>query len=189
MRNCIGISVGQSCFDISISQDEKFGHFDFNRAGFKKLNKFLKDYDVSIVLVESVGVDLVDLLVNLILAGYDVVIVNPNQIRELASNIGIAEDSYDATSKRIAKIGSIIKDEVLEKKSNSFLEAKDCAVRIRDLIEMKNTETRYSKSATEPIVVASINTSLEMLTNQIYQFRRMLCNLLELDLSTNDIEG
>jgi transposase len=94
----VGIDVAKDSFDVSLGLGGELCQFGNDAPGHEGLLSRLKDFAVSLIVMEATGGYERALMCTLQAAGYTVAVVNPRQAREFARAMGYLEktDRIDA---------------------------------------------------------------------------------------------
>src|SRR4029079_3651290 len=80
----VGIDVAKATFDVCLGVAGELCHFDNDAPGHERVISRLKEFEVSLTVLEATGGYERALLCALQAAGYVVAVVNPRQARDFA---------------------------------------------------------------------------------------------------------
>jgi len=94
----VGIDVAKATFDVCLGVAGELCHFDNDAPGHERVISRLKEFEVSLTVLEATGGYERALVCALQAAGYVVAVVNPRQARDFAKAMGYLEktDRVDA---------------------------------------------------------------------------------------------
>jgi transposase len=94
----MGVDVAKETFDVALGVGGELCQFANDTQGHEFLLRRLKDFEVSLILMEATGGYERALVCDLQAAGYEVAVVNPRQARDFAKAMGYLEktDRIDA---------------------------------------------------------------------------------------------
>jgi transposase len=161
-----GVDVSKATLEVSLTNQKEIKIFPNGESGIKQIVKYLKEQELSAVVMESTGGLEKLLAASLAAEGFPTVVVNPRRIRDYAKSRGqlAKTDAIDAGI--IAGFAKDIRPEVRPLADELTQEIKALLVRRQQLQEMITAENNRLWSANLP-VLASIQEHLNWLKQEL----------------------
>ena len=134
------------------------------------------------IVIEATGGYETPLVVHLAEAGLPVELINPRQLRAFATAVGELAKTDAIDARIIARFAHDVRPEVRPLPTQNQRFFADLAARRRQLIETRTAERNRRQQTSRPELIASIDTVLKVLDEQVGALERQLAELI----ATND---
>jgi len=174
----IGIDTSQTQLDLYVRPDGHFVSFDNTLTGIKAAIKYIKQFDVTRVLIESTGRLEMDFVCAAHKAKLPVIVCNPTQVRQFARASGRVAKTDKLDAQDIAHFGEALKPELTQLKPEELRCISDLLTVRSQCLDMstmqKNRLKRMPKSVHRPI-----NNILKAIKKELASIDQQLDKLIE----------
>ncbi|MCD6248953.1 MAG: IS110 family transposase [candidate division Zixibacteria bacterium] len=163
----VGIDVSKGTLDVHVCPGGTSCAFENSAEGVKALAKELAGCKVAQVIVEATGGLERRVAAHLVDAGFEVVVVNPRQVRRYAQARGILAKTDKVDAQVLAQFGRDIRPKVRPLRTDDQEAVRTLVARREQLMKMRVAEINRLNRTDNPKVVSSITVVLEVLNSQI----------------------
>jgi transposase len=175
----VGIDVAKHSLDVYVMSQERSFTINNNTAGFKQLLAELPAAGQCLVVVEATGGYQSRVVAALVVAGHQVAVVNPRQVRDFARSLGILAKTDRIDARVIARFAEQARPRPVEIGSEKQAQLAELATRRRQLVEMRTAEQNRLETASAKAVRKNIRHLIEQLDKQIRQLEEAIGELIE----------
>jgi transposase len=175
----VGIDVAKHSLEVYLASQERGFTINNNTAGFKQLLAELPAAGQCLVVVEATGGYQSRVVAALVMAGYQVAVVNPRQVRDFARGLGILAKTDRIDARVIARFAEQAHPRPVEIASEKQTQLAELTSRRRQLVEMRTAEHNRLETATTKPVRKNIRHLIEQLDKQIRQLEEAIGQLIE----------
>ena len=175
----VGIDVAKHSLEVYLTSQERSFTINNNTAGFKRLLAELPAAGQCLVVVEATGGYQSRVVAALVVAGHQVAVVNPRQVRDFARSLGILAKTDRIDARVIARFARESHPRPMEIGSEKQAQLAEFATRRRQLIEMRTAEHNRLETVTTKPVRKNIRHLIEQLDKQIRQLEEAIGKLIE----------
>jgi transposase len=175
----VGIDVAKHSLDVYVTSQERSFTINNNTAGFKQLLAELPAAGQCLVVVEATGGYQSRVVAALVMAGHQVAVVNPRQVRDFARSLGILAKTDRIDARVIARFAEQSRPRPVEIGSEKQAQLAELATRRRQLVEMRTAEHNRLETVTTKTVRKNIRHLIEQLDKQIRQLEEIIGELIE----------
>lgn len=175
----VGIDVAKHTLDVYLTSQERSFTINNNTAGFKQLLAELPAAGQCLVVVEATGGYQSRVVAALVMAGHQVAVVNPRQVRDFARSLGILAKTDRIDARVIARFAHEARPRPVEIGSEKQAQLAELATRRRQLVEMRTAEHNRLETVTTKTVRKNIRHLIEQLDKQIRQLEEAIGELIE----------
>ena len=156
MRNCIGIDVAKSFFDLHVSASSQSQCFPNEMQGIQACLKLCRDVRPELIIMEATGGYESLLAATLQAEGWPVAVVNPRRIRDFAKAIGQMAKTDKLDARIIAQYGATLEPLPSGQIDNNCRKLKALVTRRQQLVDMHTAESNRTEHAIDKEVKNSI---------------------------------
>ena len=176
-----GVDVASDRLDLGCHGTGQVITVKNSAAGIEELVSTVRAAGAALVVVEATGGYETALVTTLAEAGLPVVLVNPRQLRAFAIAVGELAKTDAIDARVIARFAHDVRPEVRPVAGENQRFFADLAARRRQLIELRTAEHNRRHQAHRAELIASIDSVLELLNQQIATLDRQLAELIASD--------
>jgi len=166
--NCIaGIDVSKDHLDVAFDPDGPVRRFASDPPGRHQLVQALKEMRVDRVVLEATGGYERSIVIDVAAAGFEVVRVNPRQVRNFARATGCLAKSDPIDAKIICHFGHALKPPAREAPDSELIAIRELLARRGQVIEMQSGEKTRRQQVLDSDVRSSIERTLSFLKDEL----------------------
>lgn len=162
-----GIDVSKARLDVAVRPDHPQWALANEEAQFGDLASRLTDLGVELVVLEATGGLEMPVASALAVAGFQVAVVNPRQVRDFAKATGRLAKTDRIDADLIAHFGQAVHPVARPLPDEDLRQLRDLVTRRRQLLDLKVAETNRRKTARSEATRASIDAVLKTLKQQV----------------------
>lgn len=162
-----GIDVSKARLDVAVRPDHQQWALANEEAQFGDLASRLTDLGVELVVLEATGGLEMPVASALAVAGFQVAVVNPRQVRDFAKATGRLAKTDRINADLIAHFGQAVHPVARPLPDEDLRQLRDLVTRRRQLLDLKVAETNRRKTARSEATRASIDAVLKTLKQQV----------------------
>ena len=167
MRNCIGIDISKSSFDVFVLEENKASEMVNDAEGIKQCIKLCHEIQPELIVMDATGGYEMLLASHLQAEGFAVAIVTPRRIRDFARAMGKMAKTDKIDAQVIATFAA-----TLEPMPHEFIDAnsrklKALVARRKQLLQMHTAEVNRKEHAIEDEIKQSIEAIVTAIENQL----------------------
>jgi transposase len=175
------VDVASDKLDLGCHGTAKVVTVDNSAAGIGKLVATVRGAGAALIVVEATGGYETELVTALAEAGLPVVLTNPRQLRAFATAVGELAKTDAIDARIIARFAHDVRPELRPIAGENQRFFADVAARRRQLIELRTTELKRRQQTKRGELIASIDTVLAILNQQIAMVEKQLAELIASD--------
>jgi transposase len=176
-----GVDVSAATLDARIGRDGAYQRFDSDDGGIAALIAFCQAQRAELVVMEATGGYERQLFALLWAAGIPAAIVNPRAVRRFAEAMGRLEKTDRIDAGMIAWYAETKRISAQQPASQTQQKLAACVTRLRQLVELRTSQTNQRRLITDPDVLASFAALLAFTAEQIRQFEAKIITLIKAD--------
>lgn len=179
----VGIDIASQWLDVWLDPIGLCRRFNNTKEGISSLKNWLKDYEISLVVMEATG-RLERLCArSLTDSHYPVAVLNPSQISGFRQAVGKIAKTDQLDAKTIALFARTMKVETRPLVSEDIQDLRDLGVRGRQITQMLTAERNRLKRINEEIATESIKKTIIFLMNERKKIEEAMIILVKKDKS------
>jgi transposase len=169
-----GVDISKDGFDVAAYGVKGKWYFTNDKAGIRKICKFLTKMQPVLVVFESTGGYEMPLYISLSQSGVPVAPVNPRQVRDFARSMGILAKTDSIDARVIAHFASAAN--LTPKPIPGTREMKNIVTRRNQLIEMTTMENNRLRNASQELkpgieeVIAILHRQIDDIDKKLREF-------------------
>jgi transposase len=179
VTNKIGVDVSKKKLDIAIDDDTVITIENIESAFQDLLKNFPYPLEEVHFVMEATGGYERKFARFLLSKSISVSVVNAKRVRDYAKAMGKLAKNDTIDAQVIRAFAKAINLVFLEEKSDKDYKLEGLVKRQQQLIKLQTIEKQYLETATEKIVIRSINTVIKLLEKQIVLTEKMIITLME----------
>jgi transposase len=176
-----GVDVSAASLHARIGRDGIYQRFDSDEAGIGGLIAFCQMQRVELVVMEATGGYERRAFALLWAAGIPAAIVNPRAVRRFAEAMGRLEKTDRIDAGMIAWYAATRRIVAQQPASQTQQKLAACVTRLRQLVELRTSQTNQRRLITDPDVLTSFTVLLSLTAQQIRQFEAKIVELIGAD--------
>lgn len=165
----VGIDVCKPRLDVAISDRAAISSFDNDDDGHAALVALLKPLNPAMIVLEATGGYERDAVIAMLVAGLDVAVVNPNQVRKFAQGLGKYAKTDPIDAQVLVRFGQVVPLTPTPLSDELTRVFEENLARRRQLSQMLTAEKNRLLMARAAAVRKSIEDVIEMIRRQIKQ--------------------
>jgi transposase len=178
---CIGIDVAKDTLEVA-SAPRAVGLSVKNAPdGFAAIKETLKAYHVTLIVLEATGGYERKAALELLSAGYAVVVANPRQVRDFARGIGQYAKTDKIDAGVLADFAQLVKPKPRPEAVKADETLSELVLRRHQLVEMRVKETNRSHMSHDKAVERSITTVIKALDKEIDRLEKLISKRIQSD--------
>ncbi len=176
-----GVDVSADSLDARIGRDGAWRQFPRTRAGIAKLARFCRHHQVGLVVMEATGGYERLPFAELWAAELPVAVVNPRSVRQFAEAMGGLEKTDKIDAAMIAWYAETRRIVATPLASDHQRRLTALVVRMRQLVELRTTQTNQRRLVEDATVLASFTAVLSAINRQIRDLESEIAALIDAD--------
>jgi transposase len=180
-KNVAGIDVAKATLDLYIDPPGVELHADNTDDGRRPLVALLREHDVALVLIEATGRHHRRLAADLLDAGFNVAVVNPQRTRHFALSEAKPEKTDRIDAGVIARFARAHDQLLLQKRPEKQQLVADLVARRRALVQMRVAEKNRLADELPPLARRQGQKLLRLLEQQVEDLDRAIAKLIDDD--------
>lgn len=181
--HCIaGIDVSKNHFDLAIDPDGCIQRFESDESGRARLIQALAAAQVDRVIIEATGGYERLIMAELGGAGFDVVRVNPRQIRSFARATGCLAKTDAIDAAMISRYGYAIRPALRQLPDADLIALREMLARRRQLVDMQSAEKSRRQQMLHVDAQTSVHRTLAFLQKEL----ELIEHQLDAQMTEND---
>jgi transposase len=170
----VGIDVAQATLDVHVLPVAETQQFTRDPAGVRALVEWLKQFQVSLIVLEATGGMETLVAAELAAAGLPVAIVNPRQVRDFARALGILAKTDRIDARVLARFAQDVRPEARPMPSEEERALAELLTRRRQLIQMETAEQNRLALVGSPKVKRGVERLLKLIRKQLQELENEL---------------
>jgi transposase len=185
---CIGIDIAKESFQVASQPVHLQGSYLNTPKGHREFLRSLQTLGVTQIVLEATGGYEKPLAVELLQAGYHVVVVNPRQVRDFARGLGKLAKTDPIDADTLAQFSQIVKPQPKPPRKPHIETLAELVTRRRQLSDLLTQESNRSQMIHHVKVRKSIRKMMKVLEHQIRQLDELIDEQIQADddLQHND---
>lgn len=167
MHSIAGIDVSKDHLDLALDSDVPIQRFDAEESGRDRLIQTLKSARVDRVILEATGGYERLIMTELVEAGFEVVRVNPRQIRSFARATGCLAKTDSIDAAMILRYGHAIRPSLRPVPDADLIALRELLARRRQLVEMRSAEKARLQQMLHSDAQTSVDRTLAFLGEEL----------------------
>jgi len=177
----VGIDVAKDSVEVASCPPELRLSAPNKASGFRQLLDALKPREIALVVLEATGGYERPLAAELAQAGFNVVVVNPRQVRDFARGLGEYAKTDPIDASVLARFAQVVHPKPRPRSSDTQGALAELVSRRRQLTGLLTAETNRLETMREKHVVASIRRVIKTLQDQIRQLDDLINEHIQSD--------
>ncbi len=177
----IGIDIAKESFQVASQPVKLHGSYLNTRKGHREFLGSLKDLRVTQIVLEATGGYEKPLAVELIQAGYNVVVANPRQVRDFARGLGKLAKTDPIDADTLAQFSKIVNPQPRMPKTPHIEALAELVTRRRQLNDLLTQESNRDKMIHHVKVRKSIRKMIKTLEYQIRELDELINDYIQSD--------
>lgn len=174
----VGIDVSKKSLDVAVRPSGEYWQESNDEKGQRSLVAKLRKLGAALVVAEATGGLERNVVVALAVAGIEVAVVNPRQVRDFAKATGRLAKTDKLDAEVLAHFGEAIKPEVREVPDEQTAALAGLVGRQRQLVEMRVAEQNRLGRARERELVKSLKGHIKWLEKELKKVDKEMDQLL-----------
>jgi len=177
----IGIDVAKDSFEVASDPADLKWSLPNDPPGRRQLLKALQNQTVALIVMEATGGYERSLAVDLLQAGYAVVVANPRQVRDFARGMGERAKTDPIDAAVLARFGRIVQPKPRPRPSGQTDDLGELVTRRRQVSDLLTQESNRVPLARHPKVQKSLQKIVRALEHQIADLDKLIRDHIESD--------
>jgi len=177
----IGIDIAKESFQVASRPAQLHGSYLNTSKGHRDFIRSLHDLNVAQIVLEATGGYEKPLAVELLQAGFNVVIANPRQVRDFARGLGKLAKTDPIDADVIAHFSEIVKPQPKPPKTPHIEALAELVTRRRQLNNLLTQETNRAAMIHHVKVRKSIRKMIKTLEQQIRELDELIDDYIQSD--------
>ena len=173
----VGIDVAKETLDVCLLRQQAFT-VENQPTGLDQIIRRLKTLDACLVVLEATGGYEIPVAATIHHAGFDVVVVNPRQVRDFARSVGQLAKTDRIDAEIIARFAEATKPQPKPTPSSESLQLKELVARRRQLIEMRTADRCRLDQVHSRDVRKDLDAHVKWLDKRIGRIEKELAELI-----------
>jgi transposase len=177
----IGIDVAKDSFEVASDPADLKWSLPNDPPGRRQLLKALQNQTVALIVMEATGGYERSLAVDLLQAGYAVVVANLRQVRDFARGMGERAKTDPIDAAVLARFGRIVQPKPRPRPSGQTDDLGELVTRRRQVSDLLTQESNRVPLARHPKVQKSLQKIVRALEHQIADLDKLIRDHIESD--------